>query len=458
MMSGVWQKMVLVLSALAASVLTFRIPMVGFGALALVVLFLAVWRAPYRTALVLAFLTAAFPKAGIKLGDFPFPIFLFGLVLAVAILPSCARSVHRHTRATMVTLVVLGVWVVFRVVVFSSSAGLGGVFAYVAWAMIPVTLLYAATRVELPDLKWRSAIEGGFMVAAVFGLTQKVFGIEQTMIPGLTIAWGDSYEAKHNAIFGGTGADFSKIMSTYQSGNIFGVTAAVFLIVAVMRLSGRVGEAHDWALFLAAAGSVTLSGSRTALIASAVGIGVVLLRRGSLGRKAGALVGIGVVYVGVLQWAPGLAERYSFDQLIATGGAGRADIWRLALAQTGLSDWLFGADEYLPVEGGVGMILTHGLVGVLLLVGVVIGATRVRRDWRLPLLALGVAAVIDSSFALFPTWFLPAAAAACPLLARAPASRRPDGAGTDEGRPVDSSVGARAAHDRATRAPEDHQV
>src|SRR5665648_865200 len=188
-------------------------------------------------------------------------------------------------------------------------------------------LLYLGTRVELPDLRWRLAMEKGFIVAAGFGLAQWAFGIEQTKIPGLTIALGDTYATKNDVIFTGDGQNISKIMSTYQNGNIFGVVAAVFLIVSIARISDRKAARHDWLLFFSSGLAVSLSGSRTALVVAVVGIVLVFMRRGNMANKLWVGVGVVVSYGMVVWLEPALASRYTIGNLVASGGAGRTLIW-----------------------------------------------------------------------------------------------------------------------------------
>lgn len=408
--------------ALALGLAAAWSPLAALCVIAVGLFVLAVCRAPYRTALVLGFLTAAFPKAGVKVAGFPFPVFLFGLTLAVLLLVRSSPA-RRHTRATTYALVLLLAWVASRVVVLQGQAAVGNLFAYAAWAAIPAALLYLATQVELPDLRWRLWIERGFMLACVFGLVQQAFGVEQTAVPGLTIAYGDSYASKFNVIYGSSG-DFTKIMSTYQNGNIFSVTAAVFVTLAVMRITRRAATRHDYLLLVLASTAMILAGSRTGLVALAVGLALIGLRGGSKTRKVGIVGLVAVGYFAVVEFLPALAERYSVDGAVRSGAAGRTDIWARALDSMSLGDWLLGTPVFRADEGGAGLFQQHGIVGLALIVIVVVGATGVRREWRLPFAVLAVAALIDTSYALFPTWFIPAALAACPIVARSQQAAR----------------------------------
>lgn len=128
----------------------------------------------------------------------------------------------------------------------------------------------------------------------------------------------------------------------------------------------------------------------------------------------------------VLSIQPGLIERYSIDNLQASGGGGRLRIWETALEQMDFWDVLFGTGVYRTSEGGVGMIQQIGLVGIGLLIIYVTMVTKHRPEWRFIYLMLLVAGALDSSYTLFPTWFLPAAMAAAPLLRDRPVVKGPE--------------------------------
>lgn len=386
----------------------------ALGVAALVVVLFIPWciARPQTAAYVLAFLTAAFPKAGFKLGDFPLPVFLFGLIFAVLLLGLRRKLVPIGTLATILTLG----WVVFvsaRTLLLYTTSGFGGAAAFAAWTAGPVILLYLAARQPQADIKFRKSIEWGFLVSVAFGIVQLVGGVERTAVAGLTYAYGDDLTQKHNIIYNDSGvADYSKIPSTYQNGNIYGLVAAGIFAMALSRIVRRHGSRLDYVLVLGASLAIALSGSRTAIIAAALVVLIIVLRGGHLGVKLGIIVLLGVVAVTVVALQPGLVDRYSIDDVIDSGGSGRSAMWALGLATHPASDFWIGARVDPGIEGWLGMLLRIGWVGVLLLAAVVSALCRGRKQLTLPLIVLTVGAIIDSSYLLFPTWFLFAALAA----------------------------------------------
>jgi hypothetical protein len=143
----------------------------------------------------------------------------------------------------------------------------------------------------------------------------------------------------------------------------------------------------------------------------------------------GLLVAIAELVMGV---RPALVERYSWSLVAETGGAGRWDQWQYLISELSFRDWLFGAsfDVGREAEGWAVMAMHIGLVGMALLTAAVVALTRTRRGWRVGLVVLLVGAIFDSSFRLFPTWFLPAAMMA---VAEFPAGWSRPGSGSELG-------------------------
>lgn len=382
-------------------------PIIGLGVLA--ILLFTCWAVfkPLSAACAIAFLAAAFPKAGVKLAGFPFPVFLFGLLIAVALVASHAHRI----RLPALTQVVVGAYltvVVVRALVIAES-GAAGVFAFVAWAVLPMLVLFLMVPVSSDVVRFRRAFEYGFVFSVVYALAQLAFGIERIAVPGLTHAFGDDITNKHNVIFSDSGADFSKIPSTYQNGNIYGLVAAFFFAAALKRIVARQASRLDWTVSVGAILAIAVSGSRTAILAAGVAALIIFLQRGSVGRKLAILVAVVGALAVVVAIQPGLVERYSIDSITESGGAGRASQWAARLAPLTPSEVLFGTSERILAEGWVGFILQIGLVGVVLLLLATVALLRVKRDWAIPFLVLAIGALVDSSYQLFPTWFIPAA-------------------------------------------------
>lgn len=375
---------------------------------------LVVWAIfkPLEAACVLAFLTAAFPKAGIKVDGFPFPVFLFGLIIAV-VLAAAALGWGRRDIIMDLLLMAYLVWVLCRVVAVGLPAGFSAAFQFLAWAAIPVVILVITTHLKRDGTVIRKSLERGFLLACVYALVQFVGGVEETAIPGLSYALGDDITQKNNVIYSSSVADFSKIPSTYQNGNIFGLAATVFFSAALLRIAKRQSSRQDVVVLLGALAAIALSGSRTAILAAVIVTLVVFLRGGSLSRKLGiTAVAVGVVMT-VITVQPGFIERYSLDNILESGGAGRSEVWSAILSQLTPMEYFFGMAKWrTPAEGVVGMMMQLGIFGMLLLIAVIARSVVRRSGLWVVVLTLGIGAVVDSSYMLFPTWFIPAMLAA----------------------------------------------
>ncbi|MCY0905465.1 hypothetical protein [Arthrobacter sp. H14-L1] len=385
-------------------------PVLGISLAALPFLVAVTFHHPHKTACVLGFLTAAFPKAGVKIGDFPFPVFLFGLFVAVLLI-RVHQPRSRHTTTTVLALLAFLTWVFVRALQFLPS-GTSSVAAFVAWAGVPLVMFAVSTTVAGDAVKFRRAIEWGFLVAVAYAVVQFFGGLESTAIPGLTHAFGDTITNKHNVIYSDNGDDFSKIPSTYQNGNIFGIVAAVFFTLAMMRIMAKKASHLDVLVLCGAAIAITLSGSRTAIVAAGIAGVILLLRGGHLGRKVAVLMAVGAAVVVVIGLQPGLFARYSVNDIASTGGAGRSTMWDLAESQMSELEFAFGTSTYRLTEGWLGIVMQIGILGIALLCVAVVLVARKRPAMKLPLLVLVAGAIIDSTYQVFPTWFLVAALAA----------------------------------------------
>ena len=401
------------IGAIGATVLPVANPGAGLGALVLILFLAWAFARPYQAACVLAFLTAAFPKAGIKLDGFPFPVFLFGLLFAMVLIAMKKKIVNHTALATLATVLFI-FWALFRAAIFASS-GIGTVAAFLAWSAIPLVMLYLATRIQDNMFSFRRSIEKGFLLAVGYAMLQFAFSIEATAIPGLTYALGDDLTQKHNVIYGGDG-DYSKIPSTYQNGNIFGLVAAAFLALAIQRIIRRAGTPMDTLVLLASGAAIAVSGSRTAIVASVLAIALLFLVTGVLKTKVRVVIILGLAVSAVVAFQPQLLDRYSLANLQESGGAGRSDMWALALSNlTPLEHW-FGSETFILTEGWLGVVMQIGVIGIILMCVAIAFLLKRRPGFGIAVFVLLIGVVIDSSYRFFPTWFLVAAlAAASPI-------------------------------------------
>lgn len=426
--AGSWLVVAGMVVVVATVWLTTVEPAFGVATAALVLAGAWAARQPHRAAVTLAFLTALFPKAGVKIGDFPLPVFLFGLVVAV-LLAVVTKPTKPHSPWAVVLLILWLAFVAARAIVLA-GVSLPGALAFAAWTAGPIVVLFIATASNDPQRRFVRAIEVGFVCSVGYGIVQLIGGVQSTAVPGLTYAFGDDLTEKNNVIYSETGADYSKIPSTYQNGNIYGLVAAGMFALALHRVVRHRGGRFDFVLLAASCAAIALSGSRTAIVAAVIVAVVVFLSSGRIGRKLAIVVVVVAVAVAAVALQPGLLDRYSVDDVLDSGGAGRTEMWRLALAATPGEDYWIGAPIDPGLEGWLGFVLRIGFVGTVLLVAVVAVLVRDRREMWLPILVLVVGAILDSSYLLFPTWFLFAALSARsseppPLAQIAPQAERP---------------------------------
>jgi len=362
---------------------------------------------PESAALLLTTLTVAFPKAGIKVGDFPFPVFLFGMIVAITIL--YAKRPRTPLNRWLPLVLVGYVAIVLARALVAAEYSATATFGLLAWAALPIILFFLSTQLTTSADQLRRFAYYGFIIAGVYGLLQVAFGVDAIAIQGLTFASGDDLSAKNNTIFADDGTTSTKIPSTYQAGNIFGMVSVLFLAVGLLQVVQRRASARiDLVVCALALISIGTSGSRTAIIAAFVAIAIILVKFGRIGQIVGAAFGFVAIATVLVILQPALVRRYSFDLAFSDGGSGRTTLWAEALRHLSPLEILFGMNVWqFQTEGWVGAIQQLGLVPLLVLCGIAVALSRRRFEKNVVLAVLLVGLIIDSSYLLFPTWFIP---------------------------------------------------
>lgn len=402
---------------------------------------------------ILGVLVAAIPKSGVRLEQLPLPIML--LALGVALLVLNDRRATRLRPQVISVLILLVLWMSARLFLIVWAGGsLAQIVALVAWSVLPAAVLAFASRRPVTATghqlrrRWGFALEVGVMIACIFGLVQALGGIEATKISGITIAAGDSYASKYVDILAGDSDPFSKIPSTYHNGNIFGVVTGFFFVTAASRAAANGASRWDIVLLGLTGTATLLAASRSVLLAVGLAVLVGGLGRASLRRKIGIGAGAGLIAAVGLLMQPGLAERFSLSSLMDSTGAGRTERWADVVEVNGFhlvlgtTDWVTGTVS----EGAVGAAQQIGVIGIGL---TVLLAARVTcpanmREWRLPLVVVAGCFVLDSSYLVFPTLFIPFARMWSPFETRGQSSTRQRTNQITSGR-RDSSGGVAAA-------------
>lgn len=397
-------------------------PVAGTAATALVAT--GVWAIvrPVSFVLLIGFLSAAIPKAGWVVGGFPVPVLLVGLVAAALCLRVMVGVPRPKWQSVAPGLIALALsWLVFRLVaLLADGASLTTLLAVVGWYGLPLGLFLVGPGLGTVRGKvgafWARALDFGVLTACAFGLLQQFFGLDRTAVPGITLALGADYSAKPLQFEGGT-----KIPSTYQNGNVLGVTTGIFFLMSVDRILRGRAQRRDHVMASATAVATILSGSRTVLVGLVLGSSVLVLKSKLTSRTLRALGLATIVSAVVLLLVPVLAERYSVGGQ-ADVTAGRTEGWSeiirtTSLLQLSVGDSRWADPDQVRGEGVIGALQQVGVVGVALLVATWWSATRSAelRRWRLLLIPLFVSFAIDSAYLVFPTLFLPIARMFAPV-------------------------------------------
>jgi len=369
---------------------------------------------------VAAFLTTATPKAGVTVGAFPIPFVMLLLFVVVPILRGRAKpSPTSAGRLAAMALAWLGACLVGMVF---NGGSLGDMAALVGWYGLPIVLLLAGPAVGSlqgeEGRRWVAALEFGMLAACSFALVQQVFGIDRTTIPGLTLSAGADYSLKPLRFVGGT-----KIPSTYQNGNVFGVATGFFFLIAAHRILGGLSGRRDKVMLLATATATLLSGSRTVVLGLLLGSIILVLRSRVSRRTIGVALGVAGMTLCVLAFSPALADRLFTTTAQDPNVVVRTSSWSRLMAASSLSEIVVGGPTWVGdtpedrAEGVVGAVQQVGLVGMALAVAAVLAATSrpELRRWRLILIPVAVSLAVDSAYLVFPTLFIPLARMFAPL-------------------------------------------
>ncbi len=402
------------LAGVAAAALVVAQPLLALIAAAGLVVMLSLGLiGPYWSVIIAGFLLTAVPKAGVKVGGFPFPFMLFGLVVAAAVILYQQRGrLDPMPQPVFVVVGVVIVWFLARATMLAvSGASPFQLVPLAAWFVVPAVLLALAPK-QASDVNWARAMEAGVLAACGLSVVQAIVGVERTLIPGITLAFGDDFASKHVLITTVGFGSFYKIPSSYQNGNTFGVITGFFLVTALRRILTGDRDRWNWILLSATAVASVLAGSRTVIIAVAVASVLVMWAHGSLTHKLAIVVGVVVVALIAVRLQPGLAERFSLSSITDSQGAGRTARWRQVIDQQGLTGLGFGTSAWLTgpsSEGVFGAAEQVGIFGVGALVVLALRVTRhgPLRQWRFPLVVILICFLLDSSYLLFPTLFIP---------------------------------------------------
>ena len=221
----------------------------------------------------LIFLFAAvsfcFPKAGTATAGLPLTVSMF-LFLSALLANAKELSKKQFTLSYAILFMIMGVSSIITVLL-----NLGNITAMnIAYILVllssPLTYQFGL-KFDLSQSK--KTVSAALIFLGSFSLIQWIFGVMETAIPGLTIAFGEDY-ARKQIIREGIG--ISKIPATYQNGTLL----APFLIIGIaFLLEVKQKTKPTYCAIVLGIIGLMLSGSRSSIFA-VVAILPVLLFRG----------------------------------------------------------------------------------------------------------------------------------------------------------------------------------
>ena len=367
----------------------------------------------------LLMLVVLFPKSGASVDGFPLPVLL--PLLVGSLLAACYRWRGRAQLQLLVLPVLSLAWLAATGLRVAQRGDAAAVLGTAAWyGSSAVVLLLVLLLVHCPQpppwcARAHRWILAGLVLACIYGAAQYVFGLQRLSVPGLTLALGDSYREKPLQL--PTGG--FKVPSTYANGNLIGIVVSFFIVLLLTRLAqGRSRLIPTTLLCLPLGAQLLLSGSRTAILATAAG-GAIAVFSGRRPARALVLAAVGVAgSVAAALQIPTVARRLGGGNLTEATGAGRTGVWHDLLLQIewweifiGQADW----PERTLAEGAPGIVQQVGLVGLVLWIAplLLLLSSRRFRPFAPAWAVIAVSAMLDSAYAVFPTLFIPLVVLLC---------------------------------------------
>ena len=211
------------------------------------------------------FVTFAFPKAGVLVGSVPITVatLLFLLALLFSI-KGIGFMVDRY-KGFVIGYAVYAFFVLMPLLLNITATDIGNITIALVMLASPLAILIG-TQADFE--KTVKIIAVSLIIVGLYAVVQYFFGVERTAIPGVNIAYGDSFSKKTIGYgMSSQGLDALKMPSTYQNGN----GAGLFYIMCLPLLFFWKAKSTCFRIIrivaiLAAVAGVMLSGSRTILI------------------------------------------------------------------------------------------------------------------------------------------------------------------------------------------------
>lgn len=185
----------------------------------------------FNLLLLTIFFNVWFPKAGIKIKSIPFTVgnVLFGLTFLMWIISVINKKGIKKSNIGNFIFLCLSYCLFKYVIVFAITnkfiSSIGYIIPLIIYPLI-FYVMFNEVDSEKKIEKIVKVIVYGYFFLCIYAILQYILGIDKCDIPGLTVNYSDYKEygdlwfmTKSN----GTDVTESKIVSTYQNGNLFGI-------------------------------------------------------------------------------------------------------------------------------------------------------------------------------------------------------------------------------------------
>ena len=198
----------------------------------------------YKFTLLLIFLNIWFPKAGFKISGIPITIsnLVFFFVFILWVITKLKNKTKISKKITIaISLSIIYFFAKYFLIFYRSNSLVEYVTYIIPLIIYPLSFFIIFDQIDTKEKinDVTKIIYYGFIMICIYSLIQFLFGIEKTAIPGLTVNLTD-YNTMGSTWFmqksNGTDMANSKIVSTYQNGNLLGINLLLLYPMIYMLL------------------------------------------------------------------------------------------------------------------------------------------------------------------------------------------------------------------------------
>lgn len=185
----------------------------------------------FKLLCITVFFNIWFPKAGIKLSGVPLTVgnIFFGLTFLFWIVTKIRQGKIRTVKIN--SIIIMGIWyyILKYIIIFKN---IGTIIPSITF-IIPLIIYPIMFFIIIDSINKKEEIEKiikiiiyGFFFLCLYSIIQYFIGIDKCDIPGITVNLTDYKEMGSTWYLGkcnGLDVENSKIISTYQNGNLFGI-------------------------------------------------------------------------------------------------------------------------------------------------------------------------------------------------------------------------------------------